>query len=53
MVWLLLSIFIFAVLPLLVGRYIRDRYEQKWKQRKGTPGLPIWESGFSRQSDKD
>lgn len=53
MAGLLLSILIFAVLPMLIGQYIRDKYEQKWKQRKGTPGLPTWESGLSKQSDKD
>jgi ACR3 family arsenite efflux pump ArsB len=44
MTWLLLSILIFAVLPLLAGQHMRDKYEQKWKQRKGSPGLPTWES---------
>ena len=53
MTWLLLSIFIFAALPILAAQYMRDRYEQRWKKRKGGPGLPTWESGFSKQPDKD
>lgn len=43
--WLILFIAIFAVLPLLAGQHMRDKYESKWKPGKGKPGLPAWEKG--------
>lgn len=43
--WLMLFITIFAVLPLLVGQHIRDRYERRWRPPKGKPGLPAFGKG--------
>lgn len=40
MMWLLLSILIFAVLPLLAGQHVRDKHEKRWRPCKGKKGLP-------------